>query len=216
MVVDIGGGTSDISLLNIQGGMFVTVAMAGNNRLGGQDFNQNLFDYIKKKVEAQFGDDVWKLSENFQNLRLAVEKLKLHLTTSKSAELQINLVFKRIGGNGKRTKPFSLTMTRTEFERLNENLFEKVTELINIVLDSVEMEPSEVDEIVLVGGSTRIPKVRELVATFFNKKPNTAIDPETAVIHGVALQAAIIGNLWPLQVSAIEIQHSSVKKIKVN
>ncbi|WAR22374.1 HSP13-like protein [Mya arenaria] len=203
VVVDLGGGTLDVSLLNVQGGMFLTQAMAGNNRLGGQDFNQRLMSHLKKVITQRYGDHLTD-KEDLQSLLLHVEEIKINLTKDKDCEIEVWL--HSLG------KTFSEKITRTLFEDLNRDLFRKVLEPIKKVLEAVEMTKDDINEIVLVGGSTRIPKVRQLIAEFFEKEPNTSIDPELAVASGVSIQAGIIGGMWPLTVSAVELP-TQVKKI---
>ncbi|KAJ8317457.1 hypothetical protein KUTeg_005361, partial [Tegillarca granosa] len=205
LVVDLGGGTLDVSLLRVQGGMFLTQAMAGNNRLGGQDFNMRLLEYLKDDIENQFNQKLTD-KEDLQTLRLAVEEAKINLTHQLSTDLHIHL--HSLGNKNS----YKRTITRSEFEKINMDLFKKVLEPIRKVLESVELPKEEVDEIVLVGGSTRIPNVRKRIQKFFGKDLNTAIDPELAVATGVSIQAGIIGGMWPLTVSAVELQNS-VQKI---
>ncbi|KAJ8034269.1 Heat shock 70 kDa protein 13 [Holothuria leucospilota] len=208
VVVDFGGGTLDVSLLNIQGGMFQTFAIAGNNHLGGQDLNHRLMVYLQDLIERNSGKSLKNL-EDIQHLRLAVEETKLQLTNHNSSTMTIKLP-------SVNSQPFNFTVTRKKFEEINRDIFLKVLEPIRIVLKESEMTPSEVDEIILVGGSTRVPKVREIVGEFFGKPPNTEVDPELAVAYGVALQAGIIGGMWPLKVSAIEIHNRKVRKINLS
>lgn len=206
LVVDLGGGTLDVSLLNVQGGMFLTQAMAGNNHLGGQDFNQRLMDYLLKLIASRF-KQVLEDKEDIQSLRLKVEEIKLNLTYHHTAVVSLNL---HSLGN----KHFIETVTREEFEGLNLDLFNKVLEPIDKVLQSTELQSSEVDEIVLVGGSTRIPRIIEMIKTHMNKTPNTNVDPELAVVTGVSIQAGILGGMWPLTVSAVELP-TRVNKIHI-
>lgn len=210
MVIDLGGGTMDVSLLNIQGGMFVTMAMAGNNRLGGQDFNNRLLEYLLSSIHQQFGETLENL-EDIQKLHHKVESIKLDLTTD--LEVTIHLPLPSLN-HGKSLAVFKINITRSTFEKLNKDLFEKVLEPIKKVLQVTELNEHEVDEVVLVGGSTRIPKVRQIIKDYFNgKDPNVSIDPELAVATGVAIQAGILGGAWPLQVAAIEIIKEDLKKI---
>ncbi|OWF38303.1 heat shock 70 kDa protein 13-like [Mizuhopecten yessoensis] len=208
MVVDLGGGTLDVSLLNVQGGMFLTQAMAGNNHLGGQDFNLRLFNHILEDIAKQYNQQLTH-REDLQSVRMNVENVKISLTSMTSTQVAIPL--KSFGQD----VVYRATMTRSEFERLNQDLFSKVLVPIKTVLKTIELPKDEVDEIVLVGGSTRIPKVRELIRDFFGKDPNTSIDPELAVAMGVSVQAGIIGGMWPLKVSAVELP-TSVKKIQIS
>ncbi|XP_046848940.1 heat shock 70 kDa protein 13-like [Xenia sp. Carnegie-2017] len=212
IVVDLGGGTLDVSLLNIQGGMFVTMAMAGNNRLGGQDFNNRLFHYILKTMKEKHGE-LDLSSEDLQRLQHIVESVKINLTTNYVVPIQMPLALLSNGGS---IGAFEMNITRSTFEKLNHDLFEKSLDPLKKVLEVTELNKNEIDEIVLVGGSTRIPKIREIIKNFFDgKEPNVAIDPELAVATGVSIQAGILGGAWPLHVSAIEIQNEQLKKINV-
>ncbi|XP_067935195.1 heat shock 70 kDa protein 13-like [Watersipora subatra] len=207
LVVDLGGGTLDVSLLLVQGGMFLTQAMAGNNHLGGQDFNNQLQNYILKDIQNHYHEALTEPGD-LQLLRAAIETAKLNLTLHDATILTLPLASL---GN----KTYTHKVTREEFERINEPLFEKILEPVGAVLEYTELERSEVDEIVMVGGSTRIPAVRRLVSHYFNKSLNTAVDADLAVVSGVSIQAGIIGGMWPLMVSAVEVQ-TSVKKIVFN
>ena len=168
-------------------------AISGNNHLGGQDFNERLFEHVQHDIKRR-GVRILK-SEELQSLRQAVEKAKLELTSHKTTLIKLQL------GNHK----YNYNLSRETFEKINGDLFEKVLEPIVTVLASCHLDASDVDEIVLVGGSTRIPKVRQIITQFFNKELNTEIDPELAVVSGVSIQAGILGGMWPLTVSAIEL-----------
>lgn len=176
--------------------------------MGGQDFNQRLMLYLLDIINRRYGRDLVD-KEDLQNLRLHVEAAKLNLTYKDRAEIHLSLE------SFPEKTEFREVVTRTKFEEINSDLFKKVLEPISKVLESVELLKDDVDEIVLVGGSTRIPKVREIIHTYFNKKPNTSIDPEAAVAVGVSIQAGIIGGMWPLTVSAVELP-SRVRKIKIS
>lgn len=211
LVVDLGGGTLDVSLLNIQGGMFVTMAMAGNNRLGGQDFNNRFMNYLLSKVKERFNKELTN-SEDIQRLSQEVEAAKINLTSSTKAVIHLKLPSLN---QGKKLAIFEELVSRHTFEKINEDLFIKVLQPIKRVLQEAGYPKSAVDEIVLVGGSTRIPKIRQIIQEYFDgKPPNVSIDPELAVASGVAIQAGIIGGMWPLQVSAIEV-FNHVKKVHV-
>ncbi|XP_028414333.1 heat shock 70 kDa protein 13-like [Dendronephthya gigantea] len=212
IVVDLGGGTLDVSLLNVQGGMFVTMAMAGNNRLGGQDFNTRLLQYFLQTIQNTFGKKLDNLEE-IQRLHQMVESVKLNLTTD--FHVTVNLPLPSLN-RAKILAVFKLNITRSTFEKLNEDLFQKVIDPVKKVLEVTDLKQSDIDEIVLVGGSTRIPRVRHIIKEYFNgKEPNISIDPELAVATGVAIQAGILGGAWPLQVSAIEIHNEDLRKINV-
>lgn len=149
--------------------------------------------------------------EDLQALRAVSEDVKLKLTDKPWVEVKLKLKsFSRPGG----TPVFTHTITREKFESLNSDLFKKILEPISVVLKETEMTPRDIDEVVLVGGSTRIPRVRDLIREYFGKDPNVSIEPELAVVTGVAIQAGIIGGAWPLAVSATELP-SQVRKIHV-
>lgn len=204
LVVDLGGGTLDVSLLRVQGGMFLTQGMAGNNRLGGQDFNLRLYNYVKDLLETKFNLQITD-KEDLQALRLAVEQVKINVTHHDSSTLKL---FLHSLGKHSHIKE---TITRARFEELNKDLFVKVLDPIRTVLKATHLEREDIDEIVLVGGSTRIPMIRNLIREFFGKELNTHVDPELAVAMGVSIQAGIIGGMWPLKVSAVELPNRVVK-----
>lgn len=213
LVVDLGGGTLDVSLLNKQGGMFLTRAMAGNNKLGGQDFSQRLFQHATERVRQQYGVAP-TLKEDIHRLRQAVEEVKLKLTLESSTMLRVPLHLLTQGASGPQENPvvFQEPISRELFEELNMDLFQKILTPIKTVLEEGHLGKEDVDEIVLVGGSTRIPRIRRLIADFFGKEPNTSVDPDLAVVTGVAIQAGIMGGSWPLQVSAMEIPNRHLRK----
>lgn len=228
LVVDLGGGTLDVSLLNKQGGMFLTRAMAGNNQLGGQDFNQRLLKYLYNRIYQRFGT-LPSNKRDIHHLRQAVEAAKLNLTLSDTAliKVPISLLDPRQpaevptdGKGGQADSSIQVlleeTVSRDLFEELNRDLFEKILEPVREVLSRGHLDRYEVDEIVLVGGSTRIPRIRQVIREFFGKEPNTSVDPDLAVVIGVAIQAGIVGGSWPLQVSALEIPNRHLRKTNFN
>ncbi|XP_057694899.1 heat shock 70 kDa protein 13 [Corythoichthys intestinalis] len=215
LVVDLGGGTLDVSLLNKQGGMFFTRAMAGNNKLGGQDFSQRLLQYTAERVRQEFGV-VPTLKEDLHRLRQAVEAAKLNLTLHPSATIRVPLHLHTHVDSSPEPVVFQAVLTRQLFEELNEDLFQKILAPVETVLAEGHLDKGEVDEIVLVGGSTRIPRIRRLISEYFGKDPNTSVDPDLAVVTGVALQAGIMGGSWPLLVSAIEIPNRHLHKTNFN
>lgn len=221
LVVDLGGGTLDVSLLNKQGGMFLTRAMAGNNKLGGQDFSQRLLQYTMDRVRQQYGVPP-TLKEDIHRLRQTVEAAKLNLTLQPSVQIQVPLHLEAPEspevpqGSAKEPVLFQTVITRELFEELNADLFQKILDPVETVLAEGLLGKEEVDEIVLVGGSTRIPRIRRLISEYFGKEPNTSVDPDLAVVTGVAIQAGIMGGSWPLQVSAIEIPNRHLRKTNFN
>lgn len=213
LVVDLGGGTLDVSLLNKQGGMFLTRAMAGNNKLGGQDFSQRLLQYTIERAQQEFGVPP-TLKEDIHRLRQVVEAAKLNLTLQPSVTISVPLHLHTHDSSEPAPAPilFQALITRELFEELNEDLFQKILAPVKTVLVEGHLEKEDVDEIVLVGGSTRIPRIRRLISEYFGKEPNTSVDPDLAVVTGVAIQAGIMGGSWPLQVSAIEIPNRHLRK----
>jgi len=185
----------------------VSLCVVGNNHLGGQDFNERLRANLSAEIAAERGgvelDDV----EDIQSLRTAVEEAKLQLTYGDSAVIELNWRQVPVSLSSRHAvRTFRRVVPRQLFEDLNADLFHKVLEPIHRVLDEVELSADEVDEIVLVGGSTRIPRIRQLIRDYFGgREPNVAVDPELAVVTGISVQAGIIGGMWPLTVSAIEM-----------
>ncbi|CAD5209000.1 unnamed protein product [Bursaphelenchus okinawaensis] len=195
IVVDLGGGTMDVAVLMLQGGMFVTQSLAGNNRLGGQDFNNLVQNFIVQKIELQSNTKLTN-REDLQQLRLAIEQAKIRLTDRHETWIRINL---------KQTGRFEYLFTREEFETVCDSLFDAVVDPIEAALEDAELKPTDIDEIVLVGGSTQMPKVRQIVGRMFGKTPNFGINPELAVVTGVAVQADVLAGGWPLKVAALEL-----------
>ncbi|PAV81468.1 hypothetical protein WR25_17603 [Diploscapter pachys] len=157
VVVDLGGGTLDVSVLWLQGGTFVTQAMAGNNRLGGQDFNNRVQQFLLEKIKNQFGKEITN-KEDLQTMRLEIERAKLRLTAHPKTKIQFKLV--EIG-------EWSYEMTRDEFKELNDDLLKSIEQPMEAALQDANLDKEAVDEVVLVGGSTRLPAVRRIAGHFF-------------------------------------------------
>jgi heat shock protein 5 len=187
-VYDLGGGTFDVSILTIDEGVFEVLATNGDTHLGGEDFDQRLMQHFAKLIRKKTGTDLSQDQRGMAKLRREVEKAKRALSTVHQVKLEIESL---VDG-----ADFSETLTRAKFEELNFDLFRKtLTPLANVLKDS-GLKKSDIDEIVLVGGSTRIPKVQELIADFFNgKEPNRGINPDEAVAYGAAVQAGIIAGV---------------------
>merc|ERR1712042_366730 len=185
LVFDLGGGTFDVSLLTIDSGVFEVVATNGDTHLGGEDFDQRVMDHFMKLYKKKTGKDVRKDNRAVQKLRREVEKAKRSLSATHSARIEIESFF-----DG---EDFSETLTRAKFEELNNDLFRGTLKPVQKVLEDGEMKKNEIDEIVLVGGSTRIPKIQQLVKEFFNgKEPSKGINPDEAVAYGAAVQAGVL------------------------
>lgn len=185
LVYDLGGGTFDVSILVIDNGVFEVYATAGNTHLGGEDFDQRVMDYFIKMFKKKNNIDLRTDKRAIQKLRKEVEIAKRNLSVVHSTQIEIEDIVE--GHN------FSETLTRAKFEELNDDLFRETLEPVKKVLDDAKYEKSKIDEIVLVGGSTRIPKIQQIIKEFFNgKEPNRGINPDEAVAYGAAIQAGII------------------------
>merc|ERR1712002_991155 len=185
LVFDLGGGTFDVSLLTIDSGVFEVVATNGDTHLGGEDFDQRVMDHFIKLYKKKKGKDIRKDNRAVQKLRREVEKEKRSLSSSHQVRIEIESFFEG--------EDFSETLTRAKFEELNMDLFRSTMDPVKKVLDDGDLTKDEVDEIVLVGGSTRIPKVQQLVKDFFDgKEPSRGINPDEAVAYGAAVQAGVL------------------------
>ncbi len=185
LVYDLGGGTFDVSLLTIDNGVFEVVATSGDTHLGGEDFDQRLIKHFMEVFKQKSGQDMSKDKKAVQKLRKECEKAKRALSSTASVQMRVEALF---GG-----QDFEETLTRSTFEKLNNDLFQKTLKPVNDVMSDSKMSKSEIHEIVLVGGSTRIPKVQSLIKDFFNgKEPNRGINPDEAVAYGAAVQAGIL------------------------
>ncbi|KAI8582959.1 hypothetical protein K450DRAFT_225640 [Umbelopsis ramanniana AG] len=186
LVYDLGGGTFDVSLLSIDDGVFEVLATAGDTHLGGEDFDNRVIDYfVKQWKRKNDGEDITKDKKTMGKLKREVEKAKRSLSSQMSTKVEIESFF-----NG---KDFSETLSRAKFEELNNDLFRKTLKPVEQVLKDAGLKKNEVDDIVLVGGSTRIPKVQTLLEDFFNgKKASKGINPDEAVAYGAAVQGGIL------------------------
>lgn len=187
LIFDLGGGTFDVSLLNIDDGMFEVRATAGDTHLGGEDFDNRMVDYFIQEFKRKFKKDMSDNTRALRRLRTACERAKRTLSSSTQAHLEIDSLYEGID--------FNSVITRARFEELNLDYFRKCMVPVERVLQDAKMSKSQVDEIVLVGGSTRIPKVQELLRDFFNgKELNTSINPDEAVAYGATVQAALLSS----------------------
>jgi len=188
LVFDLGGGTFDVSLLTIDSGVFEVIATNGDTHLGGEDFDNRVMDHMFKTFKRKYGKDAAKDKRAVQKMRREVERAKRTLSTAHQARVEIESLFDGVD--------FSETLTRARFEELNIDLFRKTLAPVQKVLDDSGLKKTQIDEIVLVGGSTRIPKVQELLKDFFNgKEPNRGINPDEAVAYGAAVQGGILGGV---------------------
>merc|ERR1712226_1655639 len=185
LVFDLGGGTFDVSLLTIDNGVFEVVSTNGDTHLGGEDFDQKVMDYFRKVYKKKKGKDISKDNRALQKLRREVEKAKRTLSTQFQTRIDIESFFEG--------EDFSETLSRAKFDELNLDLFKSTLKPVQKVLDDASMKKSDIHEIVLIGGSTRIPKVQALVKQFFNnKEPSRGINPDEAVAYGAAVQAGVL------------------------
>ena len=185
LVFDLGGGTFDVSLLTIDNGVFEVIATSGDTHLGGEDFDNRVIQHLLKVFKRKEGTDAAKDKRAIQKLRREVERAKRQLSTQHQVRVEIEGLF-----DG---KDFSETLTRARFEELCIDLFKKTLTPVQKVIDDSDLKKAEIDEVVLVGGSTRIPKVQALLKDFFNgKEPNKGINPDEAVAYGAAVQGGIL------------------------
>merc|ERR1712167_404799 len=185
LVYDLGGGTFDVSLLTIDNGVFEVVATNGDTHLGGEDFDQRVMQHFIKIFQKKHSKDMTKDKRSLQKLRREVEKAKRALSSTHQARVEIEALYDGLD--------LSETLTRARFEEINADLFKNTLGPVKQVLEDSGLKKNQIDEIVLVGGSTRIPKVQQLIKDFFNgKEPNRGINPDEAVAHGAAVQGGIL------------------------
>jgi len=185
LVFDLGGGTFDVTLLTIDNGVFEVLATNGDTHLGGEDFDQRVMQYFIKMLKKRDNVDISGDKRALQKLRREVERVKRTLSAQHQARLEIEGL---MDGTD-----FSETLTRARFEELNLDLFKKTLGPVQKVMEDADMSKSEVDEIVLVGGSTRIPKVQALLKDYFDgKEPSRGVNPDEAVAYGAAVQGGIL------------------------
>lgn len=186
IVYDLGGGTFDVSLLSIDNGVFEVLATAGDTHLGGEDFDHRVMDHFVKLYNKKNSVDITKDLKTMGKLKREVEKAKRTLSSQMSTRIEIEAFHEG--------KDFSETLTRAKFEELNMDLFKRTLKPVEQVLKDAKVKKSDVNDIVLVGGSTRIPKVQSLLEEFFNgKKASKGINPDEAVAFGAAVQGGVLG-----------------------
>lgn len=185
IVYDLGGGTFDVSLLSIDNGVFEVLATAGDTHLGGEDFDMRVVDHFVKLWNKKHGVDVTKDNKAMTKLKREVEKAKRTLSSQMSTRIEIEAFHEG--------KDFSETLTRAKFEELNMDLFKRTLKPVEQVLKDAKVKKSDINDIVLVGGSTRIPKVQQLLEEFFGgKKASKGINPDEAVAFGAAVQGGVL------------------------
>ena len=185
LIFDLGGGTFDVSVLSVDGGIFEVRSTAGDTHLGGEDFDNRLVDHFIKEFERKHKKNITVNKRAVRRLRTACERAKRTLSASAQANIEIDSLFEGID--------FYTSITRARFEELCADLFRGTLEPVEKALRDAKMDKSSIDDIVLVGGSTRIPKIQKLLQDFFNgKELNKSINPDEAVAYGAAVQGAIL------------------------
>ncbi|HEX3657862.1 MAG TPA: molecular chaperone DnaK [Pirellulales bacterium] len=187
-VFDLGGGTFDVSILVVDHGFFQVKSTNGDTHLGGDDFDHVLIDYVASEFKKEHGIDLRKDHMALQRLQEACEKAKKELSSSASTD--INLPFITADASG--PKHLQMNIARSKFEQLEDQLFERCRGPVIQALKDAKLQPSDIDEVVLVGGSTRIPKVQELVRKIFNKEPHKGVNPDEVVAVGAAIQGGVL------------------------
>ena len=189
LVYDLGGGTFDISVLEIADGVFQVLATAGNNKLGGDDFDQRIMDYLISEFKSETGIDLSKDKMAMQRLKEAAEKTKIELSGMTSST--VSLPFITADSTG--PKHLEKTITRAKFESMIEDLVKQTIDLTQKALSDAKLGKNDVAKIIMVGGSTRVPMVLEEVKKFLGKDPFTGINPDECVAIGAAIQAGVLG-----------------------
>ncbi|SHM05533.1 molecular chaperone DnaK [Caldanaerovirga acetigignens] len=188
LVFDLGGGTFDVSILELGDGVFEVKATSGNNRLGGDDFDQRIIDYIAEEFMKEHGIDLRKDRMALQRLKEAAEKAKIEL--SSMLETTISLPFITADASG--PKHIEMTLTRAKFEELTRDLVEATLGPTEQALKDAGLRPEDIDKVILVGGSTRIPAVQEAIRRFLGKEPHKGVNPDEVVAMGAAIQAGVL------------------------
>ncbi len=188
LVFDLGGGTFDVSIIDIGDGVFEVVATAGNNRLGGDDFDNKIVDYLVDSFKSSDGVDLRNDRMAMQRLREAAEKAKIELSGVTSSN--INLPYITADATG--PKHLDVTLTRAKFDELTSDLVQKTMDPVKRALSDAGCSVSDIDKIILVGGSTRIPAVQDAVKNYFGKEPFKGINPDECVAVGAAIQGAVL------------------------
>ena len=189
MVYDLGGGTFDVSILEISEGVFEVLATNGNNRLGGDDFDEKIMNWILKQFKAENGIDLSNDKMALQRIKEAAEKAKIELSGVTTTE--INLPYITADATG--PKHFIATLSRAEFDRLTADLVEKTMEPTRKALKDAGLKVGDIDKVILVGGSSRIPAVQEALKSFIGKEPFKGINPDECVAMGAAIQGGVLG-----------------------
>ncbi len=187
-VFDLGGGTFDISILELGDGVFEVLSTNGDSHLGGDDFDQVISSWLAAEFKAEHGIDVTKDPKALQRLKEAAETAKIELSTTSSTE--INLPYLSMDSEG--PKHLERSLSRAKFEQLADRLFDRLLEPTRKALKAAKLSVDDIDEVILVGGSTRIPRVQSLVKDFFKREPNKSVNPDEVVAVGAAIQGGVL------------------------
>ena len=188
LVFDLGGGTFDVSILELGDGVFEVAATAGDNHLGGDDWDQRIIDWMADKFKAENGIDLRQDKMALQRLKEAAEKAKMELSSTTQAN--INLPFITADASG--PKHLDYTLTRAEFERITKDLLDRVKKPVEQALKDAGLKAGDIDEVILVGGSTRMPAVQDIVKKLTGKEPNMSVNPDEVVAMGAAVQGGVL------------------------
>ena len=188
LVFDLGGGTFDVSILELGDGVFEVASTAGDNHLGGDDWDQRIIDWMADKFQAENGIDLRQDKMALQRLKEAAEKAKMELSSTTQAN--INLPFITADASG--PKHLDYTLTRAEFERITKDLLDRVKKPVEQALKDAGLKTGDIDEVILVGGSTRMPAVQDLVKKLTGKEPNMSVNPDEGVAMGAAVQGGVL------------------------
>jgi molecular chaperone DnaK len=188
-VFDLGGGTHDVSILDLGDGVFEVLSTDGDTHLGGDDFDNTIIDYLISEFKNETGIDISKDSMSVQRLRESAEKAKIEL--SSSSQTEINLPYLTADSTG--PKHLTKTLSRSKFEQLTEDLVKRTIEPCKTALKNARLNVGDIDEVILVGGSTRIPAVQKAVKEFFGKEPSKSVNPDEVVALGAAIQGGVLG-----------------------
>ncbi|KAJ4751371.1 heat shock protein 70 [Rhynchospora pubera] len=185
LVFDLGGGTFDVSILTVDNGVFEVLATNGDTHLGGEDFDQRIMEYFIKLIKKKHGKDISKDNRALGKLRREAERAKRALSNQHQVRVEIESLFDGVD--------FSESLTRARFEELNNDLFRQTMGPVKQAMEDAGLQKNQIDEIVLVGGSTRIPKIQQLLKDFFDgKEPSKGVNPDEAVAYGAAVQGGIL------------------------
>ena len=214
-VYDLGGGTFDISILELGDGVFEVKSTNGDTHLGGDDFDHVLIDYMAEAFKAEHGIDLREDAMALQRLKEAAEKAKIELSSSTTTEINLPYIMPVNGI----PQHLVMTLTRAKFEQLCDHLIRKTVEPCKLALRDAGLEASQIDEVILVGGSTRIPAIQKIVQEFFGKAPNKSVNPDEVVAIGAAIQGGVMTKLIDangiLNVSAKDKGTGKEQKIRI-